>query len=82
MNMHALVDKVSDDLYLRLLGDGDIVNFSARDRDLTATDVQEVRAALGELGYDEARSWIATEGMTWLSDGLRSVSIQVREVPS
>lgn len=77
MNMHALVDKVSDDLYLRLLGDGDIVNFSARDRDLTAADVQAVRTALADMGYGETKSWIATEGMSWLSDGLRSVSIQV-----
>lgn len=82
MNMNALVDKVSDDLYLRLLGDGDIVNFSARGRDLTAADVQAVRAALAEMGYDEAKSWVATEGMSWLSDGVRSVSMQVREVRS
>lgn len=81
MNMHALVDKVSDDLYLRLLGD-DIVNFSARGRDLTASDVQAVRAALAEMGYNETKSWIATEGMSWLSDGVRSVSMQVREVRS
>jgi hypothetical protein len=82
MNMSSLGEKVSEDLHLRLLGADDIVNFSARGRDLTAADVQAVRAALAEMGYDEAKSWVATEGMSWLSDGVRSVSIQVREVRS
>lgn len=79
----TLTDVVADirrsrpGLYIRVLGD-DVVNFRAEGRDTTNADLDVVRAALTDAGFAEVESWIATEGASWLSDGIRSVSIKVR----
>lgn len=70
-----------DGLYLRVWGEASIVNVSGRARDLRPADVEVVRAAIGEAGYVEVDSWVATEGMSWLSDGVKSVSFRVKKLP-
>lgn len=57
----------------------DIVNVDARERELTASDVDAFRAALNELNLVEVNSWVATQGASWLSPGQSAgVSFQVR----
>lgn len=72
---------LDDGLFLRAWPDRDLINISGRGRDLTRADVDAVRAALGETGYVEVDSWIATEGLSWLSDGVKSVSFRIRRRP-
>jgi hypothetical protein len=67
----------SDGLRFRGWPSSDVINVGACGRDLTRTDVDAVRAALTEAGYSEVKSWIAAEGMSWLSDGVRTVSFKV-----
>lgn len=76
--INRLAEEVSNELYLRLLGDDDILNFSARGRALKGDDVQAVRDALTVVGYKEIESWVAREGMSWLSGGLVSVSMKIQ----
>jgi hypothetical protein len=52
----------------------------ANGRGLTPADVVDVRSQIAQAGYEEVRAWVATEGMSWLSDGQKSLSFQVREV--
>lgn len=55
----------------------DVVNVYASGRDLTRQDVDATRAALTGASYAEVKSWIAREGMSWLSDGVASVSFKI-----
>lgn len=71
---------VPADLYIRIAGD-DVINFRAEKRATTNADIDAVRAALTDAGFTESRSWIATEGMSWLSDGIQSVSLRVNPKP-
>lgn len=57
-----------------------IVNIHAPCRALTEEDVDAARAAILAAGYEEVQSWIATEGMSWLSDGIPSVSFEIRQL--
>ena len=68
-------------LYVRALRT-DVINFRRRNLDLRLTqeDVTLVRARLAEAGFTEAESWTAAEGMSWLSDGIQSVSIRTAQV--
>ena len=59
-----------------------IINIYPCGRDLTKADVTIVRAAIIDAGYAEVESWVAREGMNWLSDGIASVSIRVQEHPT
>lgn len=68
---------ISDDLFLTVFGDG-VINVGAQGRELENADVVAVRAAFTEAGYVEVDSWVATQGMTWLSDGIKSVSFRIR----
>jgi hypothetical protein len=61
---------------------GGVVNVCARERDLTRADVDAVRAALGEAGYAELESWVAAQGVSWLSAGMQAgVSFRVARQP-
>lgn len=46
------------------------VNSISSRRQFVRADVDAVRAALAEAGYAELDSWVATQGASWLSDGL------------
>lgn len=60
---------------------GAIVNVAGADgRELTPEDIADVRSQIAYVDCKEVRSWVATEGMSWLSDGMQSVSFEVREV--
>lgn len=61
---------------LRLTGIGDILNIDPGFRTLTRDDIDTVRIALAVAGLREAESWIATQGASWLSNGVESVSIK------
>lgn len=63
---------------IRLRTFADVVNISGDGRDLTREDVERLRAVLAEAGLEEVKSWIATEGASWLSNGIQSVSIRVK----
>lgn len=56
-----------------------IVNISGEGRDLTPGDVTALRAELTAAGCVEVRAWIATEGASWLSSGVTSVSFEIVE---
>lgn len=45
------------------------------------THMDALRAALTDGGWVEVDSWIATEGLSWLSDGIQSVSLRVNPKP-
>lgn len=64
-------------LYIRGMG-ADVINIGGGRRELIPADVEDVREALTSAGYVEVKSWIATEGMSWLSDGVQSVSFRIR----
>jgi hypothetical protein len=51
-------------------------------RPLTDADLTALRAALAAAGLAEVRSWLATEGASWLTDGIPSVSIRVTTAES
>jgi hypothetical protein len=58
---------------------GDVFNIITNDREMVRADVDTFRAALTECGYEEVKSWVAVEGMSWLSDGVfAGVSFRVR----
>lgn len=61
---------------LRLTDYGDVLNVDAERRDLTRDDIDTVRIALAVSGLREVESWIATQGASLFSDGLKSVSIR------
>lgn len=67
-------------LGLRLIDFGGVYNITAPDRDmLTREDVEAFRAVLTECGYVEVESWVASQGVSWLSDGVfAGVSFRVR----
>lgn len=80
--MDELIDKLKaalgPEIYLRTFGN-DLVNIGGVGRELEGRDVTKLRAALAEAGYEETASWIATEGKSWMSNGVRSVSIRIKE---
>jgi hypothetical protein len=59
----------------------DVVNILAPGRDLTKEDADAARMAIAAAGYTEVKSWIATEGMSWLSSGIQSASFKVQRDP-
>ena len=78
----ALVAALRDgDLTVRTFENTGVVNVGVTGRDLARADVERVRAALGAAGFEEVESWIATEGASWLSDGIQTVSFKVRAKP-
>ena len=62
--------------HLRLTDMGDILNVDPGLHNLTREDIDTVRIALAISGLREVESWIATQGATLFSDGLKSVSIR------
>jgi len=69
---------VDGDLLVKAYAGG-VFNIGARGRELAREDVDAVREALAELGYVEVRSWVAMQGVSWLSPGLPAgVSFEVR----
>lgn len=79
--MEALVAKLAAELPdgLRLVSMGDrregLINISGVRRELERADVDALRAALAGSGYVEVMSWVATEGASWLSPGVQSISM-------
>lgn len=61
----------------RELGDG-VINVRPSGRDVEPADITALRAVLVAHEAREVKSWIATEGASWLSDGIKSVSLLVR----
>lgn len=61
----------------RELGE-DVINIYPSGRDVHPDDVAALRGVLAAHGATEVESWIATEGMSWLSDGITSVSLRIR----
>lgn len=61
--------------------DNGVLNLTARGREMIPADVETFRLALTRAGYEETGSWVATQGASWLSDGVfAGVSFRVREV--
>lgn len=56
-------------LALRFYDNG-VINMTAPVRQVTQEDMAAFRAVLTQHGYEEAESWIATQGVSWLSDGV------------
>jgi hypothetical protein len=54
-----------------------VINIYGEGREATQADLSAALAAITGAGYIPAESWVATEGMSWLSDGVRSVSIRI-----
>lgn len=78
----ATLTAAHPDLTARSIGpDGHILNIGAKGRDLTRADVDAARELLTSAGFIEAESWIATEGASWLTDGIKSVSLRVEPAP-
>jgi len=80
--MSALKEQLAAALpdYLREYDNG-VINLNTVDfyREMVAEDVEAFRAALTAAGYVEVGSWVATQGMSWLSDGVfAGVSFRVR----
>jgi hypothetical protein len=68
-------------LRLRHSGNGatrhDVLNIVADGRETTRADVDAFRALLAGHDLTEVESWVAGEGVSWLSDGITSVSFEV-----
>jgi hypothetical protein len=82
--MSALTDQLTaalpDHLRLHEYTNG-VINLNTADdrRELTREDTDAFRAALAEAGYAEVESWVAMQGVSWLSDGVfAGVSFRVR----
>jgi hypothetical protein len=81
------IHEAAPGLYVRVMREAEdglpgVVNFRAERRNTTRADVDAVRATLTAAGFTEVDSWVATEGASWLSDGIDSVSIRVRRAVS
>jgi len=74
-----LAAKLPDGTVLRCWERSRVINIGGQGRALEPADVEALRAALDEAGYEEVKSWIASEGASWLSDGIQTVSIEIRE---
>jgi hypothetical protein len=60
-----------------------VLHIDRREGDLERADVDATRAAFTELGYDELESWVATQGASWLSDGVATgVSFRIAKAAS
>jgi hypothetical protein len=71
----------ADDLFLTIYPSS-VVNVRSQGRDLILADVEAVRAALTAAGYRESESWVAWQGVSWLSPGVMSgVSIRAELRP-
>lgn len=67
-------------LVLRTWG-GDVFNIITKGeaREMTNEDLDAFRAVMTECGYVEVKSWVARQGVSWLSDGVfAGVSFRVR----
>lgn len=60
---------VVDGLHVTVFPSG-VVNIDRREGDLERADVDAMRAAFTELGYDELEAWLPVQGMTLLSSGV------------
>jgi hypothetical protein len=75
-----LFEVVGEDLLVKVFAHG-VINIDGRGRELRREDVDAVRAALKEIGYVEVKSWVATQGASWLSSGLSAgVSFEVESL--
>ena len=55
-----------------------VLNVIDRDHTLTRPRLDQFRAALTAAGYREKESWVASQGVSWLSDGVfAGVSMRV-----
>lgn len=55
-----------------------VLNVIEKDETLTRPRLDQFRAALTEAGYREKESWVASQGVSWLSDGVfAGVSMRV-----
>ena len=72
----ALSEALSEGANARRISDN-IVNIYALSRELTKADVDAARIVLVREGYTEVRSWLASQSVSWLSDGVHSVSFEV-----
>lgn len=75
-----LAAQLPDGVGLREMRPEQLFNIHGIGRDLTPEDVDALRAAIDREGYEEIKSWVATEGASWLSDGTKSVSIEIGSV--
>jgi hypothetical protein len=69
-------------VYLRSFvnSSNDVINIEGRHRELVRADVDAVREALAEIGYEEVKSWIAMQHVSWLSGGVEAgVSFEIKE---
>ena len=58
-----------------------VLNVMEQNQTLTRPRLDQFRAALKEVGYNEGESWVATQGASWLCDGLfAGVSMRIRKV--
>lgn len=69
------IDRLEDDAQTRGLRlttwqGSEVVNVTTPGREMTREDVETFRAILAEHGLEEVQSWVATQGMSWLSDGV------------
>lgn len=55
----------------------DVLNIAGNSRELVRADVDTFRVLLTERGLTEVKSWVAGEGISWLSDGILSVSFEI-----
>lgn len=69
---------VLDGLHLSTFPSG-VVNLAPHSRSLVKSDVDTLRIAFADLGLAVVDEWLATQGASWLSDGVTSVSFQVEE---
>lgn len=81
--MSALTERLAAALpgHLRLNQyDSGVINMTTADgREMVREDVDAFRSALTGAGYAEVKSWVATQGMSWLHPGLfAGVSFEVR----
>lgn len=58
-----------------------VINVIEPDGTLTRARLDEFRAALTAAGYREKESWVASQGVSWLSDGVfAGVSMRLEKI--
>lgn len=70
----------SDGLRIEQFANG-VLNIQQREETLTRERLEEFRMALHNAGYIETKSWVATQGASWLSGGVfAGVSMKIKKV--
>lgn len=70
-----------DGLRLTVYASG-VLHIDRHRGELQRADVDAVRAAFDQLGYNELESWTSTQGASWLSDGVATgVSFRLAAKP-